>query len=191
MRRACCLLLTLLVGAACGEISKRQKLPPSAEAKEPQAPAATTAAVPVASPPPSASVKEPFEKVFAIGDLRRAACLTGEDGSTVLKAENCGSGSVLFGPYTQVPEGSRISATFELQGVKGTNYLSVDMIGGGGARLYASASTFELRAGEKRKIELGSEARAGEESLEARLWNRADPGTSFSIVDARVEIRRQ
>jgi hypothetical protein len=169
---------------ACKEQPKRDSLPPPAVSTRSGSSAVGAA---VAAAPDDGA---PVNKAFGMADFRRPACVA-ENEDKSLTAEHCGSGSVLYGPYTPVPAGGRITATFEVQGLKGTTLMSVDMIGGGGARFFASAGTFELKAGETRTIEIAAEAKVAEQSLEARLWSRAEPDTSFKIANAKLEIHRQ
>ena len=124
------------------------------------------------------------------GHFQRNRCLQGPDGDGVLEGRGCKPAALLYGPYTFVPRGSRVTAEVEVEVTRGTTLAEVDMVNDYGSQRLAAAGRQRVTPGRPARFRLEYTARGDLDAFETRLITRSPSNDALiRIRTMKVEIR--
>jgi len=119
-------------------------------------------------------------------DIRLGPCgsLTSD---RVIKAANCQTGFVVFGPYVSVPANSDVEYYFEVEAITKVS-LMTDIVSDMGARFHAAINEQTFDAGTRRWVSYRVHVTEPATQLEGRIHIRADEPASFKINDLVLTV---
>jgi len=179
-------LLVALVG--CDPPNDKPAPPPAAKTVAP-APAAEPAPTPTASasaPAPPSSADQALKRTYGPKELKLMPCATLES-PEVIRAMNCQTGFVVYGPYATVPAGSKIELSFEVEASTTLNIES-ELVSEMGKYFYGALPAQAVEKGTRRSFALRVPITSRVAGLEARVIVSADTPVSFKIHRMNVKV---
>ncbi len=155
----------------------------------PTATASPSLSAAAAATPRSVLTGDPalLRRGYGAVDMRFGDCVTRNvDGSLIGQA--CDPGTVVFGPYVEVPAESEVEISFEIKSeVAGEVY--ADLVSRMGQRLLAAIDPQPIAAGEERKLGYRVRLSVNESAVESRVGLRAPGKVGFLVKNYTVIVR--